>query len=43
MLGNNGDHQVTAHQPVHSSMGDGLTRVAHLRNELDGRANPKLE
>ena len=35
-LGNNGDYQVTARQPVHSSMGDGLTRVAHLRNELDG-------
>ena len=36
MLGNNGDYQVTAHQPVHSGMGNGLTRVAHLRNELDG-------
>ena len=35
-LGNNGDYQVTARQPVHSSMGNGLTRVAHLRNELDG-------
>jgi len=35
-LGNNGDYQVTAHQPVHSSMGNGPTRVAHLRNELDG-------
>jgi len=34
--GSNGDYQVTAHQPVHSSMGNGLTRVAHLRNELDG-------
>lgn len=43
MLGNNGDHQVTPHQPVHSSMGNDLTRVAHLRNELDERANPKLE
>jgi NADH dehydrogenase len=36
MLGNNGDYQVTAQQPVHSGMGNGLTRVAHLRNELDG-------
>jgi hypothetical protein len=43
MLENNRDHQVTAHQPVHSSMGNGLTRVAPLRNELDERANPKLE
>ena len=43
MLGNNGDYQVTAHQSVHSSMGNGLMRVARLRNELDGRANPKLE
>jgi NADH dehydrogenase len=29
MLGNNGDHQVKAHQPVHSSMGNGLMHVAH--------------
>ena len=43
MLGNNGNHQVTAHQPVHSSMENGLMRVAPLRNELDERANPKLE
>jgi hypothetical protein len=35
-LGNNGDYQLTAHQPVRSGMGNGLTRVAHLRNELDG-------
>jgi hypothetical protein len=34
--GNNGDYQVTECQPLHSSMGNGLTRVAHLRNELDG-------
>jgi NADH:ubiquinone reductase (H+-translocating) len=36
MLENNGDYEATARQLVHSSMGNGLTHVAHLRNELDG-------
>ena len=42
-LGNNGDYQVTARQPVHSSMGNGLTRIEPLGTERDGWANPKVE
>jgi NADH dehydrogenase len=43
MLGNNGDYQVTARQPVHSSTGNGLTRIEPLGTERDGWANPKVE
>jgi hypothetical protein len=32
----NGDYQLSAREPMHSSMGNGLTPVGHLRNELDG-------
>ena len=42
-LGNNGDYQVTARQPVHSSMGNGLRRIEPLGTERDGWANPKVE
>jgi NADH dehydrogenase len=42
-LGNNGDYQVTARQPVHSSMGNGLTRIEPLATERYGWANPKVE
>jgi len=40
-LRNNGDYQVPARQPVHSSMGNGLTRIEPLGTERDGWANPK--
>jgi len=40
---NNGDHEPMARQLLPAHAGNGLTQVAHLRNELDGRANPKLE
>jgi NADH:ubiquinone reductase (H+-translocating) len=40
---NNGDHEPTAHRLIAGHAGNGLTQVAHLRNELDGRANPKVE
>jgi NADH dehydrogenase len=43
MLENNGDYQVTARQPVHSSMGNGLTRIEPLATERYGWANPKVE
>jgi NADH:ubiquinone reductase (H+-translocating) len=42
-LGNNGDYQVTARQPVHSGMGDGLRRIEPLGTEEYGWANPKVE
>jgi NADH dehydrogenase len=42
-LGDNGDYQVTARQPVHSSMGNGLTRIEPLATERYGWANPKVE
>jgi NADH:ubiquinone reductase (H+-translocating) len=42
-LGNNGDYQVTARQPVHSSMGNGLTRIEPLATERYGWANPKVD
>ena len=35
-LGNNGDYQVTARQPVHSGMGNGLTRIKPLGTERHG-------
>jgi len=35
-LGNNGDYQVTARQPVHSGMGNGLTRIKPLGTERYG-------
>jgi NADH dehydrogenase len=41
--GNNGDHEPMARRLLPARAGNGLTQVAHLRNELDGRANPKLE
>jgi NADH dehydrogenase len=34
--GNNGDYEPTARRLVHARAGNGLTGVAHLRNELDG-------
>ena len=34
--GNNGDYEPAARRLVHARTGNGLTRVAHLRNELDG-------
>jgi len=34
-VGNNGDPQVTARQPVHPSMGNGLTRIEPIGNERD--------
>jgi len=42
-LGNNGDYQITARQPVHSNMGNGLTRIEPLATERYGWANPKVE
>jgi len=42
-LANNGNYPVTARQPVHSSMGNGLTRIEPLATERDGWANPKVE
>jgi NADH dehydrogenase FAD-containing subunit len=42
-LGNNGDYQVTARQPVHSSMGNGLRRIEPLGTERYGWANPEVE
>src|SRR5437867_1722773 len=39
---NNGDYQVTACQPVHSSMGNGLTRIEPARIERDGWAHLKI-
>jgi NADH dehydrogenase len=41
--GSNGDYQVTARQPVHSRMGNGLTRLEPLGTERYGWANPKVE
>jgi NADH:ubiquinone reductase (H+-translocating) len=41
--GSNGDYQVTTSQPVHSSMGNGLTRIEPLETERYGWANPKIE
>jgi NADH dehydrogenase len=41
--GSNGDYQVTARQPAHSSMGNGLTRIEPLATERYGWANPKVE
>jgi NDH2 C-terminal domain len=35
-LGNNGDYQVTARRPAHSSIRNGLTRIEELRIERDG-------
>jgi len=35
-LGNNGDYQVTACQPVHSGMGNGLTRIKRFGTERYG-------
>jgi len=40
---NNGDHEPMVRRLLPARAGNGLTQVAHLRNELDGRANPKLE
>ena len=42
-LGNNRDYQVMARQPVHSSMGNGLTRIEPLATERYGWANRKIE
>ncbi len=40
---NNGDHEPMTRRLLPARAGNGLTQLAHLRNELDGRANPKLE
>jgi hypothetical protein len=40
-LGNNGDYQAAAHQPVHSSMESGLTRIEPLETERNGMGNHK--
>jgi NADH:quinone reductase (non-electrogenic) len=42
-LGNNGDSQVTARQPVRSQHGKGLRRIEPLGTERDGWTNPKVE
>jgi len=41
--GNNGDHEPTAGRLIPAHAGNGSIQFAHLRNELDGRANPKIE
>jgi NADH dehydrogenase len=41
--GNNGVHEPAARQLVPTRTGNGATQVEHLRNELDGRANPRIE
>jgi len=41
--GNNGDHEPTARQLIPRRTGNGATQAEHLRNELDGRANPRIE
>lgn len=43
VLGNNGDYQVTARQPVHSSIGNGLRRIEPLGTERYGWANPRVQ
>jgi NADH dehydrogenase len=43
VLGNNGDYQVTARQPMHSGMGNGLRRIEPLGTERHGWANPRVE
>ena len=34
-VGNNGDHQLSARQPMHSNMGNDLTRIEPIGNERD--------